>query len=468
MAKKKTKSKVKRHAKKKIKKAPSRKSASRQRKSVRRPVKKTARRPSRKHTPKPLRRAAKQVIQKRRTVRVRTARKAARPAVKTHAARRPSRRRTKQKARRIEVDVEAGVTPIFSKKPQSLDDQEISKFAETMRTKVYIIGVGGSGSNTMTRMSELHIEGANLIAANTDAPHLENTRAHRKILLGRGVTKGLGAGNDPTLGEEAAIETEEEIKRTVNQAQLVFINCGLGGGTGTGAAPIIAAEAKSAGALTVALVTLPFTSEGKIRMERAIAGLARLRKSTDTTIVIPNDKLLALAPELTLDKAFKKVDDVLANATKGIIEMVTRAGMVNLDFADLKSVLKDSGYALIGVGESHANSEDKRIESVINEMLDSPLLDIDITKARRALVNIIGGKDLTLKEAENVFHAVTSRINEDATLKWGARIDPTMPKHSLKVMLVMSGVGLADYIEKSIKETEEEMDTDDLGIGEID
>ncbi len=189
----------------------------------------------------------------------------------------------------------------------------------------------------------------------------------------RTVTKGLGAGNDPTLGEEAAVESMNEIKHVVEDAQLVFVNCGLGGGTGTGAAPVIAGEAKEAGALTIALVTLPFTSEGKTRMKHALVGLSRLKKNTDTTIVIPNDKLLALAPGLTLDKAFKKVDDMLANATKGIIEMITKPGMVNLDFADLKSVLKDSGYALIGVGESHATKEEKRIENVIDQTLNSPL-----------------------------------------------------------------------------------------------
>ncbi|MGI0100320.1 MAG: cell division protein FtsZ [Candidatus Micrarchaeaceae archaeon] len=350
----------------------------------------------------------------------------------------------------------------------SPDDQEISKFADATKMKIYVVGVGGSGSNTMTRMSDLHIEGANLIATNTDAPHLEITKAHRKVLLGRTVTRGLGAGSNPVLGEEAAVESIDELKHMFEGAQMIFINCGLGGGTGTGAAPVIAGEARSSGALTVALVTLPFTSEGKARMKNALVGLSRLKKNTDTTIVIPNDKLLSLASELTLDKAFKKIDDVLATATKGILEMVTKSGMVNLDFADLKGVLKDSGYAVIGVGESHATNEDKRIDSAIAATLDSPLLDIDMSKAKKALVSIIGGPDLTLKEAENVFRAVSSRINEDAMMKWGARIDPKMRKNSLRVMVVMSGMGLAEYVENSITETEEKIDTDDLGIDEID
>jgi cell division protein FtsZ len=350
----------------------------------------------------------------------------------------------------------------------SPDDAEISKFVAATKTKIYVIGIGGSGSNTMTRMSELHIDGANLIATNTDAPHLESTKAHRKILLGKNTTKGLGAGSDPVLGENAATENIEELKRLIGDAQLVFINCGLGGGTGTGGAPVIAGIAKEAGALTVALVTLPFTSEGKTRMKVALTGLSRLRINTDTTIVIPNDKLLNLSPELELGNAFKKIDDILANATKGILEMVTRPGMVNIDFADLKGVLKDSGYAVIGVGESRAFNEDKRIENIVNETLGSPLLDIDLSKAKRALVSITGGTDLTLKAAENVFRAVSSRINEDATLKWGARIDTTLHKRTLRVMVVLSGMELAKYVENSIQQTGEPFDIDDLGIGEID
>ena len=377
--------------------------------------------------------------------------------LKKHARARPRKKAAVPRAAQVQPSV-----------LESPEDQEISKFAQAAKTKIFVIGIGGSGSNTMTRMSELHIEGANLIATNTDASHLETTKAHRKILLGRTTTKGLGAGSDPVLGEEAAVESVEEIKHTVNGAQLVFINCGLGGGTGTGAAPVIAGEAKDAGALTIALVTLPFTSEGKTRMKTALSGLSRLKKNTDTTIVIPNDKLLVLAPDLTIDKAFKKVDDVLANATKGILEMVTMPGMVNLDFADLRSVLKDSGYAVIGVGESHANKEEKRIENAISETLDSPLLDIDISKAKKALVSIIGGSDLTLKSAENVFRAVSSRINEDAMMKWGARVDPKLHKKSLRVMVVMSGIGLAEYVEASIQQTEVAINMDDLGIEDID
>lgn len=466
---------AKRHSKPRVKKT-TRKST--KKKAKRKPVKKHVKSKARRKIT--TRRSA--ARKPSRTVRSRTSRKRTvrrvKKIVRRHHARRPRHsvakkivRRARHKARRHPRKARSSATRQMNQNITTIDQREISKFANVNRTKVYVVGVGGSGSNTMTRMSELRIEGATLIATNTDAPHLESTKAHRKLLLGRTVTNGMGAGSDPVLGEEAAVASTDEIKHTVSEAQLVFVNCGLGGGTGTGAAPVIAGASKDSGALTVAIVTLPFTSEGKTRMKNALAGLSRLKGNTDTTIVIPNDKLLGLATNLTLERAFDKIDDFLANATKGIIEMITISGMVNLDFADLKSVLKDSGYALIGMGESRILNEDKRIEKAISETLDSPLLDIDISKSKKALVNIIGGKDLTLKEAENVFRAVSSRINADAMLKWGARIDPTLPKNTLRIMVIMGGVGLSQYIEGNIQESQKDMggfDTSDLGIDEID
>jgi len=333
----------------------------------------------------------------------------------------------------------------------SPDDEELLKFIEAAKPKIYIVGAGGSGSNTITRMASMNIEGATLIAANTDAHHLAITKAHRKLLLGKKTTKGLGAGSDPKLGEEAAIESRDEIKHMLSDAQLVFITAGLGGGTGTGSLPILAHEAREAGALTVGIVTLPFSSEGRLRMRNALEGLAKLKRMTDTTIIIPNDKLLSIAPDLPLNMAFKISDEVLANATKGIVEMVTKPGMVNLDFADLKSVLKDSGYAVIGMGESNGASAKDRAVIAIENTLKSPLLDVDLSTAQRALVNIIGGQDLTLREAESIFQEVASRISDNALLKWGARIEPELNKNALKVMVVMGGVQYAEYTEEGIK-----------------
>lgn len=333
----------------------------------------------------------------------------------------------------------------------SPDDEELLKFIESAKPKIYIVGSGGSGSNTISRMAEMNIEGTTLVAMNTDAQHLVKIRSQRKLLLGKKATKGLGAGSDPKLGEEATHESKEDIKHMLNDAQLVFITCGLGGGTGTGSLPIIAHEAKEAGALTVGIVTLPFSTEGRARMRVALEGLQRLKRATDTTIIIPNDKLLNIAPDLPLNMAFKVSDEVLANATKGIVEMVTKPGMVNIDFADLKSVLKDSGYAVIGVGESNGvQSKDRAIIAVENT-LKSPLLDVDFATARKALVNIVGGQDLTLREAESIFQEVSSRISDEAMLKWGARIEPDMQKNALKVMVVMGGVEYVNYTEEGIK-----------------
>jgi cell division protein FtsZ len=344
----------------------------------------------------------------------------------------------------------------------SPDDEELLKFIESAKPKIYIVGAGGSGSNTIARIAELNIEGAKLIAMNTDAPHLSKIKSDRKVLIGKKLTRGLGAGSDPKLGEESAMESKEEIRHVLSDAQLTFVTCGLGGGTGTGSAPVIAHEAKESGALTVGIVTLPFSSEGRPRMRNALEGLARLKRVTDTTIIIPNDKLLSVAPDLPLNMAFRISDEVLANATKGIIEMVTKPGMVNLDFADLRSVLKDSGYAVIGIGEANATQTADRATVAIENTLRSPLLDVNLGTAKKALVNIVGGEDLTLREAEKVFQEVASRISPDAMLKWGARIEPTMQKTAIKVMVVMGGVEFAEYTEGGIRKRIDESGELDL------
>ncbi len=347
----------------------------------------------------------------------------------------------------------------------SQDDEELLNFIESAKPKIYVVGAGGSGSNTITRMAELNIDGARLVAANTDAPHLAKTKATRKILLGKKITRGLGAGSDPHLGEEAANESKEDVGHILSDAQLVFVTCGLGGGTGTGSCSVIAQQAKDSGALTIAIVTLPFSSEGKARMKNALEGLNKLRRVADTTIIIPNDKLLSVAPDLPLNMAFRVSDEVLANATKGIIEMVTKPGMVNLDFADLRSVIKNSGYAVIGIGEANATQSNNRASIAIENTLKSPLLDVDLSTAKKALVNIIGGEDLTLKEAQTIFQQVADRISEDALLKWGARIEPAMQKSSVKVMVVLGGVEFADYNEAFINKKFE--DGEDIDLDKI-
>ncbi|MEM0149696.1 MAG: cell division protein FtsZ [Candidatus Micrarchaeaceae archaeon] len=341
----------------------------------------------------------------------------------------------------------------------SPDDEDILKFIEGAKPKIYVVGSGGSGSNTITRLYGLGIQGATLVAANTDAAHLVKTRAERKLLLGKKVTRGLGAGSDIKIGEEAALESKDEIRHMLSDSNLVFVTCGLGGGTGTGSISTITHEAKESGALTVAIVTLPFTSEGRTRMRNALEGLAKLRKIADTVIVIPNDKLLSIAPDLPLNMAFRVSDEVLASATKGIVEMVTKPGMVNIDFADLKSVLKDSGYAVIGTGEGvGANDGTSRAIVALENAIKSPLLDADFSNAKKALVNIIGGESLSLREAETVFQDVAGRISRDALLKWGARIEPEMRKDALRVMIVVSGVNFPEYTEEGLAKKIESID----------
>jgi cell division protein FtsZ len=237
------------------------------------------------------------------------------------------------------------------------EDKDIEEVLRELQTQIAVIGCGGGGSNTITRIMEEGVHGARLVAINTDAQHLIRTKADHRILIGRQRTRGLGAGSIPQVGEEAALETEDEIKSAVDGCDMVFITTGLGGGTGTGAAPIIAKAARDEGALTIAVVTLPFTAEGAIRMENAEAGLERLRDVADTVIVVPNDRLLEVVPRLPLYAAFKVADEVLMRAVKGITELITMPGLVNLDFADVRTVMERGGVAMIGMGES--DSEDK-------------------------------------------------------------------------------------------------------------
>lgn len=336
---------------------------------------------------------------------------------------------------------EISVADIVSK-----DDEELLKFIEQCKPKIYVVGAGGSGCNTLSRLYEIGVEGAKIIAMNTDAQHLVKMRADKKILLGKQLTKGMGAGSNPEVGENAAKESKADIQKALAEAQLVFITCGLGGGTGTGSAHIISEEAKNAGALTIAIVTLPFSSEGRARWRNALEGLAKLKRQADTVIVIPNDKLLAIVPDLPLNTAFKVADEVLANSAKGIAELVTKSGLVNLDFADLKTVLKDAGCAVIGMGESSLSAKpDERALTAIENALSSPLLETDIQDANKALINVIGGEDMTLREAELMVEEVSKRISPDSHIIWGARIEPGLQKSTLKVLVVIAGAKLPQY-----------------------
>lgn len=342
----------------------------------------------------------------------------------------------------------------------SNQDEELERLLSKQEQKIKVIGVGGAGNNTITRMSEVGIRGTEMIAVNTDAQDLLYSESDKKILIGRELTEGLGGGNDPSVGREAAKENKREIKEALKGADMVFITCGLGGGTGTGASPIIAEVAKSMGALTIGVVTLPFTVEGKKRQENAKEGLEWLEPSVDTLIVIPNDKLLKIAPDLPLHTAFKVADEVLTNAVKGIAEMITKTGLVNTDFADVRTIMGGGGVAMIGVGES--DTENRAKESV-EKALNNPLLDIEIQGAKGALVNISGGPDMALDEAHEVFKSVSERMDQDVEIIWGAYISDDL-KDTIRTMLIVTGVESPQiygkgksYSEKKREEMEDQL-----------
>ena len=316
------------------------------------------------------------------------------------------------------------------------EDEELQKILIGLKTNIKIIGCGGGGCNTVNRLAETGVIGAELIAANTDAQHLLIIKAHRKLILGRRVTRGLGAGAIPQVGEEAAREAEDELKALITGADIVFVTCGLGGGTGTGASPFVAQLAKESGALTVAICTYPFKAEGLIRAENAEWGLERLRNVADTVIVIPNDKLLELVPKLALNSAFKVADEVLVRAIKGIAEVVTKPGLVNLDFNDIKTVMKSGGVAMIGLGEGE---DDDRAMTAVNQAINSPLIDVDISNASAALVNVTGGLDMTIREAEEVAEVIQQKISPNARIIWGAAVDETL-EDTIRVMVIITGV----------------------------
>ncbi|WP_067259879.1 cell division protein FtsZ [Methanobrevibacter cuticularis] len=315
-------------------------------------------------------------------------------------------------------------------------DDDLRGWMEQSRAKIFVVGAGGAGNNTVSRLNAIGIEGADTVTVNTDAQDLFYSQSSKKLLLGEKTCGGLGAGGNPDVGEECAEESEDEIRDELDGADMVFVTCGLGGGTGTGSAPIISKLAKKAGALTVAVATMPFSAEGIKRRENAEKGLEKLQETADTVIVIPNDKLLEVAPNLPLNKAFMVSDEILGRAVKGITELITKQGLIALDFADIRSIMQGSGMAMIGMGESE--SGDRALESV-HEALNSPLLDLDISDAKGALINISGSSDLTLHESEKIVQIVADRLDPEANIIWGAQIDENL-QNVVRTTIVVSGV----------------------------
>jgi cell division protein FtsZ len=323
------------------------------------------------------------------------------------------------------------------------DDEELAKIVEKLKVNITIVGCGGGGSNTVNRLSTAGVFGADLVAANSDAKHLLHVHSPHKVLLGRSTTRGLGAGALPEVGEKAAHEAEDELKSYVKGSNIVFVTAGMGGGTGTGSAPVVARLARESGALVIGIVTLPFKAEGKLRMENALRGLERLRSSCDTTAVIPNDKLLELVPKLPLDAAFRVADEVMMESIKGLTEIITKPGLVNLDFNDVMTIMKNGGVAMIGMGEGSAKTasgKGDRIDSAVEQSLNSPLLgDIDLSSARAALIRVTGGMDMTVTEAEKAAELISAKINPSARIIWGCSVDPEMAG-LVRVMTVLTGV----------------------------
>lgn len=300
---------------------------------------------------------------------------------------------------------------------------EVKPKIETF-ARIKVLGIGGSGTSAVNRMTELGIRGVEFVSINTDAQALHNNSADRKVHIGKGVTKGLGSGMNPELGRQAAEESQEEIEEVISNADMVFITCGLGGGTGTGAAPIIAELSKNRGSLTIAVVTKPFSFEGSKRREVAEAGYDNLKDKVDAIISIHNDRILQIIDKKTsLIDAFKTVDDVLRQGISGISDLITTHGIVNADFADVRSIMQDAGTALMGIGRS---SGENRATEAAKAAINSPLLELTIDGAKGVLFNITGGSSLGMFEIDEAAKVITKSIDADAKVKFGAVIDENM------------------------------------------
>jgi cell division protein FtsZ len=318
------------------------------------------------------------------------------------------------------------------------------------QAKIIIVGAGGAGNNTVDRLMRIGILGASCISINTDQQHLDSKESDKQVLIGKALTRGLGAGGQPEIGRAAAEESREELNMILRDADLVFITCGLGGGTGTGSAPIVAEIAKQNDAMVVGVVTLPFKTEMG-RLPKAQNGLKNLRKFADTVVVLDNNKLLEIAPDLPIIEAFSLADEVLATMVKGITETISIPSLINLDYADVRTILSTGGVAFIGIGES-TNEKGNRVEDAIKDALSSPLLEIDISGAKGALIHVTGGNDMTLTEANKVSECVSTKMDKNAMVIWGARVDPKIQNY-IRVMLLITGIKSPQVLGSSMNYT---------------
>lgn len=305
---------------------------------------------------------------------------------------------------------------------------------ETHKARIMVVGCGGGGCNTVTALSNKGVAGAQTIILNTDARHLATSQAEKRILIGKNLTRGLGAGGYPEIGKNAALESKQEIREALQGADLVFVTCGLGGGTGTGAAPVVASLARELGAIVISVVTLPFRLEGA-RIVKAEGGLQTLRQSCDTVIVIENERLLKLAGNKPLKQAFGLADDLIATMIKGITETISEPSLVNLDYADVRAIMRAGGVASIGVGQSTSQT---RARDAVTSALNNPLIDVDYHGAAGALIQVIGGEDMKMEEINTIGEAVQSQLDPNAQVMWGARLIPGFD--GVQVITIITGV----------------------------
>ncbi len=340
-------------------------------------------------------------------------------------------------------------TLIDSAREHTRRERSVAPSLDLGQARIVVIGCGGAGNNTIKRLMSIGVQGAECIAINTDRQHLAVTTAHRKLLIGEKITRGLGAGGYPHVGQAAAEESAHQLSELLRDADLVFIAAGMGGGTGTGSAPIVAEIAKRNDAIVVGVVTMPFKLE-RMRIDKAKAGLARLQEYADTVVVIDNQKLMELVPDLPLEEAFGVADEVLAAMTKGITETITMPSLINLDYADVRSIICNGGVALVGLGEATGTD---RADEAIKNALNSPLLEVEWKGATGALIHITGGPDMSLAEANGVGEKISEKMSSDANVIWGARVDPRLTG-TLRVMLILTGVKSPQLLARSTDERE--------------
>jgi len=334
--------------------------------------------------------------------------------------------------------------------------KDVQNLDNVKDAKILVVGAGGAGNNQVTRIQKKDVEGAETVVINTDKQHLEMSSADRKILVGRDLTKGLGAGGHPEKGARAAEENRAELRNLFKDADMVFLTCGLGGGTGTGVTPVLAEIAKKEDCIVIGTVTMPFEIEGA-RMSKAEDGLYRLRQHVDTAIVIENDKLLDIAGDMPLDQAFGVADELITTMIKGVTETISKPSLVNLDYADVKAIMNEGGVAVVGYGESDTNNKG---EEAIHEALSNPLLDVDFEGANGALIHIAGGQDLTLNEINDVGQSVQNNLDPQAQVIWGARVKEEL-KGKLQVISIITGVK-SPYVLGEVEQEEETQVTGDV------